>query len=240
MKAAADSPKAAVQVFLDKGTAKERKLGKRLFTPGSAEYFWISAMGGNAWHTLDVEWIEGTFKLDYAKLAGSWCLGNRVYAYTNDNANQYKGNSKPYPLEWNSPCQSLTGGLEANSATYTDALACTLSFDLDEEFARLGYIYTASTGQSLNAAKTHSVVYVNGVEFGKYTNLWQFGDIGGDWIKFPAGTFKPGRNTLAIRYDTDYHASGYWVVVRGHVMLPTEASLPEPHRYLPGGIVILR
>lgn len=242
MKAAENCGNSAVQVFIDRGTANEKDMGKRFFTARSAEYFWVPALAGNAWHTLDVECVHGTFELDYAKIYGSWCLGNRVYSHYKDSENQYKGNTKLYPLEWNIPCLKLTGGaLEAATDPFNEAAACTLVFDLDEEFAKLGYKYTAATGQSGGGVKTHSIVYVNGVEFGKYTTAYQYGDLSeSGWISFPPNTFHAGRNTLAIRYDPDYHQSGFWVSARGHIMLPQQDTLPAPTPYQENTVILVR
>ena len=212
------SPVCCVDVTLDGNV-----ISRRTILPDRPGHVYIKAMNvGN--HTLTITRIgTADVHLDQIRLGGSWCLGDRFYEIP-QKGNQYRGGHSPYVVHLDSATSNMCGSV-AGSAT--SGATVSFSFDMPPDMASYAYRYDARISQCLNNVPPKLILYVNGAEYGRYqlSRAWGLAE-----IAFPAGTFVPGRNTIAWRYDSDHHSSDYWVGIRSHTF--TLASRPSRGTWL--------
>lgn len=219
--AADDSPAGEVEAVIDEGTAKAKRIRIHPLGPGGESVSYVAALSSGD-HVLTLRRKSGSLKLKSVILGGSWAIGHFAFAVTNNDLNQYKGTLAPYVIGMETP-GLMNGGLSAATDPLRDE-AQMIKFSLTKGQAALAYRYEISTSQTKDAIGPKFVIYVNGVEAKRMSVAWQYGNA--DWT-FPAGTFREGENTIAIRYDPADYPGGYWMTFRGHRLSVVKDSFPK-------------
>ena len=207
VKTVAGSAVCSIDVVLD-----GKKISHCTISPDRPGQVYIKAMEVGE-HTLTIT-RTGTadVHLDQIRMGGSWSLGDR-FCEIPQKGNQYKGGFSPYLIHLDTPISNMCGSVMSSASTSATA---SFSFDMPPEMTGYAYRYDIGISQCSGNVPPRLILYVNGVEYGRFqvTQLW-----GSLKVDFPANTFVSGRNVIAWRFDADSHTPDYYTGIRSHVFI---------------------